>query len=120
MSQGAFLETKYQADNGDVHPIRVQPETVAASLGTANIAPTGAVTIDLFATARKSKRSYGVGARTARLRFTGAVPDGYKPGQVLTVPVLTIAVYNGLTRASTITYLGQPAALVGKSAETKR
>jgi len=44
MSAGAFTRTRYRADSGDTHPIRVQPETLTAAFGaTANSAPTDAI-----------------------------------------------------------------------------
>lgn len=121
MSAGAFIETKYEADNGDIYSIRVQPDTLTAALGAPNAAPAGAVTQPLFATARKSKRAYGMGARTARVRFTGAVPTGYLAGSILTIPVLTLAVYNGLNKTTTgLTYLASPVQFVGKTAQSEK
>lgn len=121
MSAGAFVEAKYEADNGDIYSIRVLPPTLTANLGATNASPTGAVTQPLFATARKGKRAYGMGARTARVRFTGSIPTGYLGGSILTIPVLTPAVYNGLDKTTTgLTYLGAPVAFVGKSAQTEK
>lgn len=121
MSSGLFILSKYEANNGDIHPIRVQPETLAANLGSVNAAPGGASTVGLFATARKNRNAYGLGARKVRIRFTGTVPDGYAPNQLLTVPVLTPTVFNAIVGgATTGTYLGSPIIVVGTTAETKR
>lgn len=120
MSAGAFVRSKYEADNGDIHPIRVQPETLLANLGEVNAAPSGDVTVALFATARKSRRSYGVGARTVRVRFTAAVPDGYEPGQILSVPILTPDAFVAAQTAQTGTYLGSAVEIVGSTSESRR
>lgn len=71
MSAGNFILSRYQADNGAIHPIRLQPETLAASIGTVNVAPTGTVTVGLRAKVSKTKRAYGLGPRTVTVRFTG-------------------------------------------------
>jgi hypothetical protein len=123
MSAGAFTLSRYELDGGDIAPIRVQPETIAAVFapGGANAAPAGAADLPLFATARGSRRSYGINSRTVRIRFTGAVPDGYAPNSVVSIPVLTPAVYNAIVAgASTVTYLGSDGIVIGKSSETVR
>lgn len=120
MSAGAFVRSRYEADNGDIHPIRVQPETLAASLGSVNAAPAGTVDVNLFARARKSRRAFGLGARTVRIRFTATPPAGYAINQILTVPVLTLAVYNAIVADTAITYLGVAAEVVGVSPESRR
>lgn len=120
MSSGPFVLSKYEADNGDIHPIRVQPETLSANVGAANTAPTGSVTVGLFASARKNRRAYGLGARAVRVRFTGAVPDDYAPNQVLTVPVLTPTAFASAIIGATGTYLGSPIIVIGRSPESSR
>lgn len=121
MSAGNFTLSRYEADNGDIHPIRVQPETLTANIGGANTPPAGAVDVGLFATARKNRRAYGIGARVARVRFTGAPPDGYADNQTLTVPILTPDIFDGLVAgATTGTYLGSPVQVIGLSSETRR
>lgn len=120
MSAGAFSRSRYQADNGSIHPIRVQPETLAANIGAANAAPTGAVTVPLFARARKSRRAFGLGARSVRVAFTGAVPDGYAPNQILTIPILTPTVFNSIVPDQAGTYLGAPVVVIGTSSESRR
>lgn len=120
MSAGSFVRSKYEADNGDIHPIRVQPETLTANLGAANSAPVSDVDVSLFASARKSKRSYGLGARTVRVRFTATAPTGYAQNQILSVPVLTPATYLAAQTAQTGTYLGVAVEIVGTSPESRR
>jgi hypothetical protein len=120
MSSGAFTITKYEANNGDIFPIKVQPETLSANLGAVNAAPTGAATVNLYARARKNRRSYGVGARLAYVQFTGAAPDDYAPGQTLAIPVLTPTVFNQITAGTTGTYLGSPIRVVSTSNESRK
>lgn len=121
MSAGVFILTKYEADNGDIRPIRVQPETLAANLGSVNAAPAGTADTVGFARVGGGRRRYGIKARTVRIKFTGALPDGYAPNQILTVPVLTKTVYDAIIAGTTTgTYLGNAIIVVGKSSEAGR
>ena len=121
MSAGAFVISRYEADNGDVFPIRIQPETLTLTLaGAANSAPTDAVNQSIFARAGGGRRRYGRQARQVRIRFTGAVPDGYAANSVITLPALTPEFYNSLRSDSTGTYLGATVRVAGRSSEAGR
>lgn len=122
MSAGAFLLSKYEADNSQILPVRIQPETAALNVGGgANAAPTGAVTPGAtFARVSGGNRRYGTRCRSVTIRFTGALPPGYEAGRLLRLPVLTQARYNGITVGGSGAYLGQPIIVVGKSAERSR
>lgn len=121
MSAGKFIESKYEDDEGNIYSIRVLQPTLDAKLSATNAPPSAAVDQPLFATARGSKRSYGVNARTVRLRFTGTVPTGYAANSVVSVPVLTPAIYAATNKKTTgMTYLGAAVAFVGKTAESVR
>ena len=121
MSAGVFVISRYEADNGDVFPIRVQPETLALTLGgSANTAPTDPVDQSVFARAGGGKRKYGRQARAVRLRFTGAVPDGYAPNSTITVPILTPELFGTLTATTTGSYLGTAVRVAGISREGGR
>jgi hypothetical protein len=78
------------------------------------------VNLGLFAQVSKNKKSDGVGCRTVSIRWVGAAPDGYKPGEALTVPVMTAAAYNTYTPGTTGSYLGNQVVVIGRSAETAR
>lgn len=119
MSAGAFTNSRYTADDGTIYPIRVQPETLALTLGgTANTAPTGAVTGKIRARTSGGRRRYGVHARKVAIRFTGAVPDGYAANSIITLPILQPALYNALVSGGTTgTYLGNAVEVVYKTAE---
>lgn len=118
MSSGAFDLVGYETDNGDIVPIRVQPETTAAVLGTAN-ASAGSVFAEGFPSAQisKGKRAIGINARTVSIRLTAPLA-GYKPDSILRVPVLTQARYLALGRGTAVTYLGTAGVVTGKSPET--
>lgn len=121
MSAGPFTISRYEADNGDIFPIRVQPETLELTLGgTANAAPAGAADQSVFARAGGGKRKYGRQARSVRLRFTGALPPDYAENSTLTVPILTPDLFNSLTAGTTGTYLETAVRVVGFSREGGR
>ncbi len=115
MSAGAFTDTFYSTDKGGTCNIRLQPETITFSLqGVPEVGPA-----DQEASARVqgSRRSFGIIARKVRVRFTGAVPTGYEPGSVLSIPILTQTAYAAITKGDEGTYLGQPVRVLGKTPE---
>jgi len=120
MSAGAFTLSKYQADDGTIYPVRVQPETITLNVGAANSAPSGAVDGPVYAKVSKSKRAYGVGCRKVSFRFTATPPTGYLAGQTYSLPVLTPTVYSGATSGTTGTYLSTAIVVVGRSPESVR
>lgn len=119
MSSGNFTDTFYEADNGDIHPIRVQPETLLAVLGAANSAPAGPLTVPLSARARKPRRAFGLGARTARVKFTATPPTGYALNQTLTIPILSPSIFASITKGVTGTYLSTAVKVVGTTSESR-
>lgn len=120
MSAGPFVTSKYQADNGDIYRIRVQPETIAANIGGANSPPAGAIDAQGSARVGGGKRQIGIKARAFTFKFTGTPPDGYSTNQILRIPILTKAVFDGVLPGATGTYLGATVQLVGKIAESVR
>ena len=121
MSAGVFVNSRYEADNGEIHPCRVQPETVAANIGSANSAPAGAVTIPFKARSSGGRRAYGLKMRAVSVRFTAALPDGYAANQILRIPVLSKSVYDAVVANETTgTYLGASIIVVGKLREGGR
>lgn len=117
MSQGAFVTARYQTDNGDLVNIKVQPETLTATLGTAN-ASAGAAADTGWPSAQvsKSKRAIGINARTVSIRLTAEL-EGYKPDSILRIPVTTKARWDALSKDSAVTYQATAGVVVGKSAE---
>ena len=85
----AKIKAKYQANNGDIHPIRLNQET----LNSAGPQPAGAITSSLSADVRKGKREYGLGPRGVMISQTlGTTPDTFKRYAFL--PVLSEASYD--------------------------
>lgn len=121
MSQGSFARSRYEAGNGEIHPIRVQPETLTLSVGgETNTPPAGATTIGLSAKVSGSKRQFGLSARTVSFVWTGAVPDGFDPSGTIRLPILRPALWEGIETDDAVSYLGGTGVVVGKSAETRK
>jgi hypothetical protein len=119
MSAGQFSTGNfYQSDAGDIYTVRVQPETLALTIGaSSNNSATGPATVEGSARVQMGNREFGVKCRRVTLRWTGAVPTGYYENQILSVPCLTSAFYNAVTKGATGTYLGQPVEVVSKIAQ---
>lgn len=120
MSAGAFTVANYETDFGEIGAVRVQPETLAATLaGTANAAPSGTRTRQGRVKVSGSKRAYGIHARYVTFIWTGTVPSGYAAGGgKIVVPDPTL--FNTIVLDGTGTYLGAAIRIVGKSPEVVR
>jgi hypothetical protein len=122
MSAGAFADSFYESNElGTVHPIRIQPETLALTLGgQANDAPDGASAIGPSAQVSRGKRAIGINARSVSIKLTAAL-TGYKAGSVITLPWLDPATFADITpKVTTGTYLATACIVSGKSPETVR
>lgn len=122
MSAGAFEISRYQAGYGAgtaIHPIRVQPETLAAEIdGVANDAPTAAANSPISAHISKSKNEYGLRPRFVTLRAPATSPPaGYQPRGITRIPALTPAFYNVATRGKDCSYLGVTFTVVSQTVE---
>jgi len=125
MSAGVFVRSRYAASYGDadqIHPIRVQPETIEADAGgTDNAPPPGAVTNPISAKVTASKRSLGLRPRLVTLQLTGTPPAEYKAGSIVRIPCLTTAFYDVVTPPGTeVTYLDTTWETVSVSNEEAR
>lgn len=127
MSAGKFIKSTYEADNGVTHPIRIQPESVAASLGgSPNTIPakgTGLNNSKISAKVSKGKRERGLGPRMVTISFPdteAGVPDGYKPGTVLAIPVLKKDTWDALSEGDAVTYLGKSGTIASTIPESVR
>lgn len=119
MSAGAFEISKYQTNEGNVHPIRIQPETLAAAIGaTTNAAPAAEADGEGSASVSKGRRANGINARLVRLRFTAAPPAGYQANGTITIPALLPAFYDAAKKGAEATYLGTACVVSGRSPET--
>lgn len=112
MSTGPFVDTFYQNGlDGRIHPARVQPETLEATVGgTANAAPAGPQTSDLRAFSSTRNRRGAVNMRLIGFEVEDGGPNGYEVGGIIYFPVMTpgnlsaflipanqAVVYNGAT-----------------------
>lgn len=120
MSAGAFTISRYAASyDTEIHPIRVQPETLAAAIGaTTNAAPTGSVTNPISAVVSRGRRARGLIPRTVALRApaTGQ-PDGYLPNGITVIPALQESFFNAAIAGVNVTYLGSTFTVAFRSPE---
>lgn len=120
---GKFTRSKYQASYGAgaaVHPIRVQPETIAADFGAdTNDPPANAINNPISAKISLSSRSRGLRPRYVTLQLGDGVapPTGYKAGAITKIPVLTPGVFTSVQVGGSVTYLGVTWTVVSLTAE---
>lgn len=123
MSAGVFTRSRYQAsyDDTQIHPIRVQPETIAmADSGaptTTNAAPTGSISNPISAKVSAGRRELGLKPRRFVLEVTGTPPTNYSAGSRVTLPILTESFYNAIAVNDTVTYLGATWEVISKIPE---
>lgn len=120
MSAGEFLTSRYEADSGTIYGIKVQRETIAANVGAVNAAPAGQPDGDGSVRVGGGNRQIGIKARSVTVEFTATPPTGYAENQLLRIPILTPAVWDGANVGTTGTYLGVAITVVGKSPERVR
>lgn len=123
MSAGNFTKTLYQDNQGNVYNCRVQPETLAFQYnGATNTAPAGPADVPVRARMTGSRRRSGCRARSVRVRFTDAVPDGYSVNQIIEIPILQQSIWQTMTadESAAGTYLTLPIEYMGKSDESVR
>ena len=122
MASGPFVNVRYAAAYGggtNVHPIRIQPETLGAVFGAppvTNVAPGAAVTSPISAKVSGSKRSIGLNTRKLSLKFSGTPPAGYLANATITIPWLQ-PFPASFAKGVTGTYLGVAAIIVSLSPE---
>lgn len=110
----AKVTSKYEDEAGDIHPIFLTPDSLAA----AGAVPAGALTSQVKAKVSKSKREFGLGPRGVRISRTfGTAPDTFKKSRF--IPVLTASAF-GVTPfivGATITYQGAAWTVTGTQPE---
>lgn len=116
MSAGRFQRFFYETNAGDIASIKLQPETVTG----ANPSATGPANLPVSARVSGGNRAYGVKARSISLNSGEAPPAGYAANEILRVPILTEAAWDGFVTGSTFTYLGVAMTIVGKNPERIR
>lgn len=121
MSAGDFIYSRYESNAGDIYRIRVQPETVAATIGAAtNDPPAGTINTPGTVSVSQSARAFGVKARSISIRWTGTPPAGYSGDPISRIPVLQAVNFDNANLGDAVTYLGTAAELIGKSSESVR
>lgn len=124
MSAGSFVLSRYAAVYGDgsnIHPIQIQPETLALTIETvANDPPAGGATSPISARVSGGRRTAGLNAELVRIKFTGTRPPGYKEDGTITLPLLEEDIRVAAVRGAEGSYLGSSIVVVGRSAETVR
>lgn len=119
MSAGSFTGSKYQSDTGDIHYIKVQPETIAATLGgTANAPLPGAIDSVFAAEVNRGARAYGLRPRKVTISFEADVPDGYRPYTSISIPILSASVFSGIGVGDAVTYAGGTGVVSSKTGES--
>lgn len=121
MSEGQFIRSFYSTDAGNTAKMRVQPETLAATIGgTANAAPAGPATVGFPSVQiSRSRRSLGVHARFVTFAWT-TPPAGYDPNGLVSLPVPDPTVFAGIADGEAVAYLGGDGEVVSKTPELIR
>lgn len=120
MSSGAFLESFYTTDNGDICNVRTQPETLALVVeGTTNEGPAGPASPGFpSAQVSKGRNSIGINTRLVRIQFPpGGAPTGYSDRNPIALPWFNPTTFAALPPRGTGTYLGSACNYIGKTAE---
>lgn len=111
MSNGRFARAKYEDDNGGIHAVRVQPETMSTT--PSNAEPSGAVNQNGQAKVGGSRRTIGLHCRGVVLGID--YPVNAPNGQDLVytkkvfLPILKSETFlgNGFKDNAVVSYLGE-------------
>lgn len=117
---GVFTKSRYESNTlGDLHPIRVQPETLDIQLGAVANAPAAGTAVLPSAQVSQSRRALGINARTITFKFVGTPPTGYKQDSPITVPWLqnNAAFLEAVPGETVVTAYATEAVLVGTTPE---
>jgi len=129
MSAGVFTTSFYSASYGggtNVHPIRVQPETLEATVGgtITNEPSASATTSPISALVSRNRGSKGLLARIIYLELgiDETPPEGYSIRSRTKIPILTEDFYNAAIAPGNpiIQYLGAAWTVAGSSAEVAK
>lgn len=121
MSAGSFQSSKYESDDGTIHFISVQPETIAAVLdGNPNDEPAGNINSQFAAEVNRGARAYGLRPRKVNVAFTDNPPTNYRPYTTLAMAVLDPEVFAEIAIGGTVTYSGGTGVVSSKVEENVR
>lgn len=122
MSVGIYLDAFYESDTGEIHNIRIQPETASLVIGgVTNTIPAGPATNAQQIKVSASRGEFGVKARKVRVEVLTAGTSGLTPGSVIELPWLQSASFLDVTRPSKqegTYYLGATVKVIGGTPET--
>lgn len=114
---GRFRIGKYETNDGEIHPIRVQPETIDGD----NPLPGAGITKSTYARVTGSKRAYGLKARYATYSLEIGTDADYSGAKVYAkVPYFLASAWIALNVGSTVTYQGKAWEVVSKTDESIR
>lgn len=128
MSSGAFVNTFYasQSDLPNIYPIRVQPETIAATVTPStgadvpNTPDAGPANVSTSAQVGGSTRRAGLHAPVIYASLTGSPPTNYASNSRIVIPALNNAFYVAAKKNTTLNYLGTTWRITGRRAEKIR
>lgn len=125
MSQGNFVRSRYPSTlTGEIHPIRVQPETLAMALTssttTTNAGSTSAISNPISADVSRGDRELGLRPRLATLAILGTPPTGYSSSSVVRLPILNETLFAALTIGTSVNYLGTTWEVVSTTPESAK
>lgn len=118
MSEGRFDSSFYALDNGDIAPLRVQPETLQADFGgSTNDGATGPATPGLPSVSlSRSRSAYGIHPRYVTASWDTAPTDYDDRGSVrIVVPIK--ATFDAIAKGDTFSYVGGTAKVIQKYPE---
>jgi len=110
----ASVNAKYEADSGDIHPIRLRPDTNLV----AGVEPSGAITNNIRVKVSKGNREFGMRPRGVTISLAkGSGTDTYTVRQF--IPVLTPAAFgvSPFVVGGTVTYQGGSWTVISLRAE---
>jgi len=118
MSNGAFTNSKYETNDGNVVPIKLQPETLTLTVaGTANAAPAGAVDAGWpSADVSRSRRAIGIHCRSISVKVTTPA-SGYEDNGLIRVPIMTASVWDGAVKGAAVVGAFGTGEVAGKQPE---
>ena len=119
MSSGNFTLRIYEANSGDKHFLKQQPETATAIFdAAANVVLEGPATSAFWAKSSRGAREYGLRPRKIRGRWNpGQAPPGYDDCAEFAVVVYSKTVYDSAVLGGPITYLAGTGTMIGRIPE---
>lgn len=126
MSAGAFINTRYQVSYSSgvqpIHPIRVQPEVISATIGDSENTPTASPANNpISAVVSLGKNQKGLRPRMLSIRLMdGQSVTGYQPRSVTKIVVFGSGTWDNTQVGDNVNYLGASWEVTGKLPEIAR